>query len=259
MRLPGEAVFFPAAVLIMLVGFTAGGSLYTQKPITVRELSAQRAELDGKTVRIKGILASGHVGTFLKDGSEEVAARLRFEALPQSLRRNRVIKNGLYHKLFDLANSIPDPDQPRAKYEVELIGVVTVLKKPSFDVYKESPLEIYPLQVLRVTSIGGVNDRGGTRGETGESLIRTGFSVREKAGLCCGLCPCRVRRNLFPSRTARRPTAAKAFADRRHEVRVPERSSCVRALLRFAVPVRAPEPFVPGGSHAFIAPPLQVQ
>lgn len=159
MRLLGQGVF--PATFSALVGLTTGGWLFAQKPITVQELSSQRATLDAKTVRIKGILASGHVGPLLKDERQQVAARLRFEALPQSARRERVVKDDLYRELFDLVDSIPDPDRPKGRYEIELLGWVKVLKKASYDVYSESPIEIYPLQVLRVVSMGPTRDRGG--------------------------------------------------------------------------------------------------
>lgn len=144
-------------MLLVLLGLTTGGWLCAQKALTVRELNARRGALDAKAVTIRGILASGHVGPLLKDDSGQVAARLRFEALPPSAQREMVTKDDLYRKLFDLANSIPDPDQPKARYEVELVGFVKTLKKASYDVYRESPIEIYPLHVLRVVAIA---DRG---------------------------------------------------------------------------------------------------
>lgn len=156
MRLSSEGTIFLSTLLLPLV-LATGGCLYAQKALTVRELSAQRAALDAKAVTIKGIVTSGHIGPLLKDDSEQVAARLRFEALPPSARRERVIKDDLYRKLFDLANSIPDPDQPKVIYEVELVGLVKTLKKANYDVYKESPIEVYPLHVLRVVSVA---DRG---------------------------------------------------------------------------------------------------
>jgi hypothetical protein len=124
-----------------------------QDVVTLPELNAQQTTFDGKNVRITGIFFQTHIGPLLKDESGQVAARLRFDGLPRPARK-QVVNDNLYRKLLDVANSIPDPDQPRLRYQVEMIGLVKVLKKPNYDVYKDGPVEIYPLRVLRITVSG---------------------------------------------------------------------------------------------------------
>jgi hypothetical protein len=154
MRHSGLGTIYKATLRILL-GLTTSGWLNAQEALSMRELSAQQATLDAKTVTVKGILSSGHIGSFLKDADGQTAARLRFEALPPSAESKRATKDDLYRKLLILADSIPNPDQPDSKYEVELVGVVRTLKKPKYDVYKESPIEIYPLRVLRIVASKG--------------------------------------------------------------------------------------------------------
>lgn len=152
---------FPLSTWLALLLLTAPHWLQAQKVLTLQELSTQRAALDGKTVRVRGMFSPSHIGPLLKDERGKVAVRLRFDSLPAPARA-RVVKDDLYRKLFDLANSIPDPDRPKPQYEVELLGVVKTLKKPVYDVYKESPIEIYPVHVLRVVSLA-VPDRTGAK------------------------------------------------------------------------------------------------
>ncbi len=152
---------FPLSTWPALLLLTAPHWLQAQKVLTLQELSTQRATLDGKTVRVRGMFSPSHIGPLLKDEKGRVAVRLSFGSLP-ARGRTRVVKDDLYRKLFELANSIPDPDQPKPQYEVELLGLVKILKKPVYDVYKESPIEIYPVHVLRVVPLA-VPDRTGTK------------------------------------------------------------------------------------------------
>lgn len=139
-----------AMALLTLVGFVTGCSLHNQETITVEGLRARSAELDGTAVRLKGVFRSTHVGVFLIDETQRGSVRLQFDDPPESVQQGRVVKDDVYQKLFNLAYSIPNPEEQRADYEVELLGLVKTLKATNFNVYPESPVEIYPLQVYRV-------------------------------------------------------------------------------------------------------------
>jgi len=145
-----KEVIRPIRLAILVL--SAAPWLCAQKALTLPELGTQRTTLDGKTVRLRGILSASHIGPLLKDESGQVAVRLRFEGLPRPARK-QVVRDDLYRKLFELTNSIPDPNQPKLQYEVELLGLVRTLKKPKYDVYKESPIEICPLRVFRVITL----------------------------------------------------------------------------------------------------------
>jgi len=133
-------------VLLLLAEIVGSPGVQAQMPITIDELVTQQKSLNRKSTLLKGILVSGHAGVFLKDDKERVAVRIRFGSLPQWASGYTPQRDELYRKLegaADLSLVSPPP-----KYRVELTCLVSILDKDKYDVYTESPLEIFPLRVI---------------------------------------------------------------------------------------------------------------
>ena len=144
-------VFMPLFVFFVLT-LCAIPLLYSQKLVTVSELSEQRRTLDRKLVRVVGVFHQTHIGPLLEDRVEKVAARIRFKGAPTNV-VTQTERDDLYNQLYVAANSIPDPDDLNAKYEVELLAFLQVAKKRQYNIYKDSPLELYPIRVSRFTRL----------------------------------------------------------------------------------------------------------
>lgn len=148
-----NAILALSLLVVSSLGPMSMAAPEAQRKYSVKDLSELRSSLDQKALTVRGVLVSGHAGVLLKDDKEDVAIRLRFDDLPPSARGQVQVKDELYRRLFDLANSLPAPDQPKRKYGVEMQCFVTVSKKQSLDLYRESPIEIYLLRVLRVEQL----------------------------------------------------------------------------------------------------------
>jgi hypothetical protein len=122
-----------------------------QKPMKIEELVKKQKYLDKSIVALTGILVSGHVGVFLKDEKEKFAVRIRFEKLPEWASSYAQQKDDLYRKFKDAAGLSLD-NMPQ-KYRVELKCLVSVLGKKTYDIYTESPLQIYPIKIFRVDTM----------------------------------------------------------------------------------------------------------
>jgi hypothetical protein len=123
----------------------------SQKPMRIDELVKKQKSFDKSLVTLTGILVSSHIGVFLKDEKEEFSVRVSFEKPPEWASDYTQQKDELYRKFKDAVGLSLDT-MPQ-KYLVELECLVSVLDKKTYDIYTESPLQIYPIQIFRVDPI----------------------------------------------------------------------------------------------------------
>src|SRR5262245_3459703 len=133
------------SVVTIAVVFQIGTN--SAQPLDIVELVKHQRLYDRQVIRLRGILTSGHVGVFLKDDKQQFAVRIKFEKLPAWASKHTQLRDALFAQFEKEANSLKLPAEDK-RYEVELICVLSILTKRTYDLYSESPLEIYPLRIL---------------------------------------------------------------------------------------------------------------
>ncbi|HSB16475.1 MAG TPA: hypothetical protein VLE22_18635 [Bryobacteraceae bacterium] len=126
--------------------------------VELKALKANPQKFNGKTIRVSGMLRSGHVAVSLQNG-EGLSVRIRARDEVKSRHLHRACEDTLYQRLWALSES-PRTPEDEVLYLVDAEGVVRTLKdrsgKPAkeFSVFGQWPVELIVTRVLSIHENG---------------------------------------------------------------------------------------------------------
>lgn len=140
------------AVIVLLAVIPTLSCHQAAVSASISDLKLYPLKYDGKIVRVRGWLASGHLGVHVESENRQDSIRLR--SPDEVATRLPVQRDYLFDKLWKMVEKEIEDSGSRGIH-VELDGLVRVLKKDGkpakeFDVYGQWPVEIITLRIRKI-------------------------------------------------------------------------------------------------------------